>query len=239
MYIDIHSHIIPGVDDGAKDEAMALKMLKIAHDCGTRHIIATPHYVIGNTRFEFADIMEKCARLNKLVADVGLNITVHPGCEAFITLEVSELYERGLIGTLAGSRCMLVEFPMMSIPPYIDNVLYDLQLKGITPIIAHPECNIEIQENPGLMESYMERGILSQVNSGSVTGIFGVKARRTVMRLIKEGWVHFVASDAHSDTNRNPDLKNAAVVIEKRFGSGMRDELFTKNAIKYLKISPE
>jgi len=239
MYIDIHSHIIPGVDDGAKDEKMALEMLKIAHDCGTRHIIATPHYFIGNTRFDFADIKAKCAHINKLAVDVGIDITVHPGCEVFITLELAELYEQGKIGTLAGSRCMLVEFPMMSIPPYIDNVLYDLQLKGIIPIIAHPECNIEIQQKPGLMESYLERGILSQVNAGSITGNFGVKARRTVMRFLKEGWVHFVASDAHSDTSRAPDLKNAAIIIEKKFGAKMRDELFKENDQKYLAIGFE
>lgn len=238
MYIDIHSHIIPAIDDGAKDEEMALKMLQIAYDCGTRHIIATPHYVLGN-RFDFADIKEKCAHFNKLATDTGLNITVHPGCEVFITLELAEMYDQGVIGTLAESCCMLVEFPVMSIPPYIDNVLYNLQLKGITPIIAHPECNIEIQENPELMESYIERGILSQVNSGSITGIFGMKARRTVMRLIKEGWVHFVASDAHSDTSRNPDLKNAAAIIEKKFGLKMRENLFALNAQKYLKVTPE
>jgi len=237
VYIDIHSHIIPGVDDGARDEAMSLKMLRIAHDCGTRHIIATPHYFYGNTRYVFADIIEKCACLNDLAANAGIDMTIHPGCEVFITLELAEMYEQGSIGTLAGSSCMLVEFPMMSIPPYIDNVLYDLQLKGITPIIAHPECNAEIQQNPGLMESYIERGILSQVNSGSITGIFGMKARRTVMRIIKEGWVHFVASDAHSDTSRDPDLKNAAAIIEKKFGSKMREDLFAKNALEYLAIS--
>lgn len=236
MYIDIHSHIIPGVDDGAKDEAMALKMLKIAHDCGTRHIIATPHYFFGNTSYEFADIKEKCEHLNNIAKNAGLNITVHPGCEVFITLELAELYEQGLIGTLAESGCMLVEFPMMSIPPYIDNVLYNLQLKGITPIIAHPECNIEIQENPELMEAYIEKGILSQVNSGSIMGIYGMKARKTVMRLIREGWVQFVASDAHSDISRDPNLKSAAVIIEKRFGLKMRENLFEKNALKYLAL---
>lgn len=232
MYIDIHSHIIPGVDDGARDEAMSLKMLRIAHDCGTRHIIATPHYFYGNTRYEFADIKEKCEHLNNIAKNAGLNITVYPGCEVFITPEIVELYDQGLIGTLAESCYMLIEFPMMSIPPYTDTVLYHLQLKGITPVIAHPERYIEIQRKPELIGAYADRGILSQVNSGSITGLYGMKAKRTVMRLIKEGWVQFVASDTHSDNNRNPDLENAAARIEKKFGLKMRESLFTLNALK-------
>jgi len=238
VYIDIHSHIIPGIDDGAKDEAMALKMLRIANDCGTRHIIATPHYVYGNTRYEYSKIREKCARLNGLAADAGLSVTIHPGCEVFITPELAELLEQGLIGTLAGSRCMLIEFPMMNIPQYTDSVLYDLQLKGIIPIIAHPERNIEIQQKPELIKAFFDRGILSQVNSGSITGFYGMNARRTAMRLINEGWAQFVASDAHSDNIRNPGLKKAAVIIEKKFGLKMRVSLFALNALKYSTTSP-
>jgi protein-tyrosine phosphatase len=232
VYIDIHSHIIPGVDDGVRDEAMSLKMLRIAHDCGTRHIIATPHYFYGNTRYEFADIKEKCEHLNNIAKNAGLNITVYPGCEVFITPEIVELYDQGLIGTLAGSCYMLIEFPRMSIPPYTDTVLYHLQLKGITPVIAHPERYIEIQQKPELMGAYVERGILLQANSRSITGMYGLKAKRTVMRLIKEGWVHFVASDAHSANSCNPDLANAAARIEKKFGLKMRESLFTLNALK-------
>ena len=216
MYIDIHSHIIPGIDDGARDEAIALEMLEIAEKSGTRHIIATPHYVYGNTRYGFATIVEKCEGLNRLAANEGIDITVYPGCEVFITPEIIELYEQGLIGTLADSSYMLVEFPMMSIPPYTDNVLYELQLKGITPIIAHPERYSEIQRRPEILESFIDRGILAQVNSGSLTGVYGRESKRTVMRLIKKGLVQFVASDAHSDSGRNLTCV-AAALIEKHF----------------------
>lgn len=236
MYIDIHSHILPGIDDGGKDKAMALDMLKIAQRSGTGHIIATPHYVLGNTRYGFDNIIEKCEHLNSLAAGADIKITVYPGCEVFINSELLELYEQGLIGTLAGSSYMLIEFPMMSIPPYTDDVLYNLQLKGISPIIAHPERYIEIQHKPKLMEAYIARGILSQVNSGSITGIYGMKAKRAAMRLIKEGWVQFVASDAHSNNIRNPNLADAAAIVEKKFGLKMREDLFTQNALKIINI---
>lgn len=236
MYIDIHSHIIPGIDDGARDEAIALEMLAIAKKNGTGHIIATPHYVYGNTRYGFATIIEKCNSLNGLAASAGIDITVYPGCEVFITPELIELYEQGLIGTLADSRYMLVEFPMMSIPPYTDNVLYELQLKGITPIIAHPERYSEIQRKPELLEAYIDRGILIQVNSGSITGSYGRQLKKTVMRLIKEGYVHFIASDAHSNDKRNPDMNKAAAIVEKKFGTKMRDNLFALNPLKIVNI---
>lgn len=236
MYIDIHSHIIPGIDDGARDEVIALEMLEIAEKSGTRHIIATPHYVYGNTRYGFATIVEKCEGLNRLAANEGIDITVYPGCEVFITPEIIELYEQGLIGTLADSSYMLVEFPMMSIPPYTNNVLYNLQLKGITPIIAHPERYNEIQHKPEMLESFIDRGILAQVNSGSLTGVYGRESKRTVMRLIKKGLVQFVASDAHSDSGRNPDMRKAAAIIEKHFGLKTRNDLFTLNPLKIINI---
>lgn len=236
MYIDIHSHIIPGIDDGARNESVALKMLKMAQQSGTGHIIATPHYVYGNTRYGFATIIEKCEALNRLAASAGINITVYPGCEVFITPELIELYEQGLIGTLANSCYMLVEFPMMSIPSYTDNVLYNLQLKGITPIIAHPERYSEIQYDSERLKSFIDRGILAQVNSGSITGVYGREAKKTVMRLIKEGLVQFVASDAHSASGRNPDMSKAAAIIEKKYGSKIRNDLFSLNPTKIINI---
>jgi protein-tyrosine phosphatase len=236
LYIDIHSHVIPGIDDGARNEAIALEMLAIAKKSGTGHIIATPHYVYGNTRYGFATIIEKCNSLNRLAASAGIDITVYPGCEVFITPELIELYEQGLIGTLADSCYMLVEFPMMSIPPYTDNVLYKLQLKGVIPIIAHPERYTEIQRQPDILESFIDRGILAQVNSGSITGIYGRESKKTAMRLIKEGLVQFAASDAHSASGRNPDMSKAAALVEKHFGTKTRNELFTFNPLKIINI---
>ncbi len=236
MYIDIHSHIIPGIDDGAKDEIMALEMLKIAHESGTRHIIATPHYVYGNTRYGFTTIIEKCAELNMLAESAGIKINIYPGCEVFVTPELIEIFEQRLIGTLAGSRYMLVEFPMMSIPPYTDNALYSLQNKGIIPIIAHPERYTEIQRNPEILKSFIDRGILVQVNSGSITGVYGRESKKTVMRIIKEGLVQFIASDAHNDSSRSPDMRKAASIIEKSFGLKMRNDLFIVNPLKMIDI---
>lgn len=234
MYIDIHCHIIPGIDDGAQNDNVAINMLRVAQKNGTRFIIATPHYVHGNTRYGFGTIVEKCAELNKLASSNGIDIIVHPGCEVFITPELIELYEQKLVDTLNGSRYMLVEFPMMSIPSYSDEILYKLQLKGIIPIIAHPERNSVIQSNPELLENLVERGILSQVNSRSIVGMNGREVKKTALSLLKKGLVHFIASDAHSDGTRNPDLRKAVRFIEKKFGAKVREDLFTNNPMKII-----
>lgn len=209
-------------------------MLKIAYKTGTRHIIATPHYVYGNTRYAFGTISEKCIELNRLAKRAGVEVNVYPGCEIFISPELLELYEQKLIDTLNRSEYMLIEFPMMSIPLYTDDILYKLQLKGITPIIAHPERYSEIQYNPEILENFVRRGILVEVNSGSITGLHGMVVKKTAMKLLEKGLVHFVASDAHSERHRSPDLSKAVKVVEKKFGTKLRENLFTNNAMKLI-----
>lgn len=236
MYIDIHCHIIPGIDDGAQNEDIAVKMLKTAQKSGTRQIIATPHFVHGNTRYGFATIIEKCAELNKLAVSQGIDIIVYPGCEVFINPDLIDLYDQKLIETLNVSRYMLIEFPMMNLPSYTDEILYKLQLKGVIPIIAHPERYSEIQDKPELLENYVTRGILTQINSGSITGMHGREVKKTAMRLLKMGLVHFVASDAHSDGTRNPDLSKAALIVERKFGAKVREDLFYNNPLKILTL---
>lgn len=237
MFIDIHCHIIPGIDDGAQNEIMALEMLKIAQENNTRHIIATPHYVYGNTRFGFDTIIEKCAELNRIARSAEIETKVYPGCEIFINPEILELYEQRLVGTLNESKYMLIELPFTCIPLYTDNILYKLQLKGITPIIAHPELNSEVQKKIELIEAFVERGILIQVSAGSITGHNGIVPKKTVMKMLKKGLVHFVSSDAHSNVRRTPDMSKAAVIVEKKFGLKAREDLFTMNPMKLIDVN--
>lgn len=234
MYIDIHSHVIPYVDDGAKDIEIALQMLKIAADHGTAHIIATPHYISGNIENTSSLVLENCNNLEQLVYEKGLDIIIHPGCEVFISPDIVELYEKKVICTLNNSSYMLIELPMMSIPPYINSVLYDLQLRGIIPVIAHPERNSEIRENPDILKDLVKRGVLAQVNAGSITGIYGNGVKKTVIKLMKMGLAHFVASDAHTNRERSPDLSKAAAIVEKVFGIDTMHDMFINNGMKLL-----
>lgn len=234
MYVDIHTHILPGFCDGAADQETALCMLRIASENKTVHMVATPHFIPGASLMPFQSIVDGCRKLQTLAEKDGLDLKIHPGCEVFISPELPDLFEDGFISTLSYSDYILIELPMMSIPPYTELVLYKLQLKGLKPILAHPERNWEIMNRPNMLKEMIERGILVQVNSGSLAGIHGRKVKRFARQLLTEGLVHFIASDAHSADIRNPDLRKTAVFMEKKCGKELADLLLRDNGLALL-----
>lgn len=234
MYVDIHSHIIPAIDDGARDEKIAVDMLRMASANGTAHIAVTPHFIAGSVENCSALIHERCADLQRLAYNEGIDITIHPGSEIFISPDIPELLDKGIICTLNDSSYILLELPMSGMPVYTEDILYDLQLKGLTPIIAHPERNREILKKPDILTGMVNRGILAQVNSGSITGLYGREIRRVAIKLIKMGLIHFVASDAHTCGRRSPSLETAAAIVQRKFGSDTAECLFYKNGMAIL-----
>ena len=229
MFTDIHEHILPGIDDGAADMETAINMLRVAQINGLIHIITTPHYIKDSYENNNSLVTEKCKELSSRIASENIQVSIYPGCEAFIFPELPEYVRDGEIPTLNGSSYVLVELPLMSIPEYTDDVLYKLQLYGYTPIIAHPERYIEIIKNPNRLYSFVERGILAQVNSTSLTKIYGSKVYAAAVKLLKHGLIHFVASDAHSCGGRSPKLTKAYNVVASLFDIEVADKLFSIN----------
>ena len=238
LYTDIHTHILPGYDDGAPDKETAFNMLRIAAENQTGYIIATPHFIPGKSEVLPQSISDSCNELQSVANEKGLDIKIYPGCEVFISPELPDLYDAGYISTLCNSDYILVELPMMSVPPYTEPVLYKLQLKGLIPILAHPERNMEIIVKPGILKEMINRGILAQMNTGSLTGIYGKKVNRFARWLLSEGLVHFIASDAHSTGARRPDLSMAAGFVEKEYGKEMADLLFIENGLAIIENRP-
>lgn len=231
MYADIHCHILPGLDDGAKDSETALDMAKTACLNGTGHIIASPHVIIGSVKQNREYVRESINTLTRQLQDKGLNLTIYPGCEIFICPDLPDLYEKGLIFTLNDSCYMLIELPMLEIPSYTEDVLYGLQLKGIVPIIAHPERNQVLQRDLRFLQKAVGRGILAQVNSGSITGLYGKAAKRTALKMIEANYIHFVASDAHTNRTRTTNLRKAAKIVLELFGRTVMETLFINNGM--------
>lgn len=228
--IDLHSHILPGLDDGAADQAQALEMAHIAQDEGISGIIATPHYMPGSfTDAVRVRVEEVVDSLNELCRSDNVDVKIYPGCEIAISTEIPDLMSKGLISTLNRSKYLLIELPMTSIPIYVENVIFELELQGLIPIIAHPERNSQIIERPSILAHYMEKGILVQVNAGSITGFYGDRVRRTVIKLVERGMVHFVSSDAHNTRTRAPLMKRAYADITDRMGIKVADLLFYEN----------
>ena len=234
LFVDIHAHILPGIDDGAKDMETAVQMLKIACRNGTGHIIATPHYIPGETQYHPSLVTELCSKLNMEAEKEAIPCTVYPGSEIFISPDLPRLYADNQVITLNHSSYLLIEMPMAGIPTYTDSVLYELQLMGVTPIIAHPERNQDIIEEPVIIKKLVERGILTQINAGSVTGLYGKKVQKTALKLIKQGLVHFIASDAHTTHTRTPDLSMAIHVLRKKMRRMSLDGLLLNNGLNVI-----
>lgn len=162
--IDIHCHIIPYVDDGAKNIDDALAMGKIACEDGITDIIATPHYIAGTTIIASRDRVEKeTSRLNELFNENEIKLKIHTGCELFITPELPKLLEDRKVCSLNNSRYVLVELPMSTLPLYTEEVFYELELMQYTAILAHPERNLELCSRLNTVKKYSERGILLQL----------------------------------------------------------------------------
>lgn len=235
MFVDIHAHILPGIDDGASDMETAIGMLDIAaFEDKESCIIATPHYIFGSLQNGAAKVEGKLEELRKAASDKALKLDLRRGCEIFLSTEVPELLDSGEISTLAGSSYVLVELPMMSIPEYTADVLYQLKLKGYNPIIAHPERYRDVIADPNRLLEYLQRGIYFQINASSLKGLYGKKIRETALILLKHNMVHFVASDAHTCRSRSPKLTKAYGIVCDEVGLDIAERLFYRNGLAVL-----
>lgn len=220
--IDIHCHILPDVDDGPETQEESLKMARAAVIEGISTIIATPHHKNGEYENTRDEIIRKTRELNELLKKEQLPLHVLPGQETRINGGFIEDYEQGkLLPLNKETKYIFVELPFRNVPRYTEQLLFEIQLKGLVPIIVHPERNLAILERPEMLYHYVVKGALTQITAASIAGYFGSKIKKFTGQLIENNLVHFVASDAHNTTSRSFKMKEAYDVIEKNFGSAM------------------
>lgn len=205
--VDIHCHIIPQVDDGAWDLEDALEMARMAVHSGVRRIIATPHFKgVPASREALPEISRQFRLLEAAVRRAGLPLELIPGAEILCLPQTLEMAHRGKLPTMGTSRYVLVEFYFDASAEFLDLALETLCSCGYRPVVAHPERYGAVQQEPDLAYAWFRRGIVLQVNKGSVLGTFGRRAEETAVRLLYRGLVHVIASDAHSPERRTTDL---------------------------------
>ncbi|MCB2357880.1 tyrosine-protein phosphatase [Clostridium estertheticum] len=204
--IDIHSHILPGIDDGSKDMEMSIKMLKIAEEKGTKTIVATPHYIRGRYENHYDEIFDLHQEVKLAAKNAGLKIEVLLGQEVMLDKYALNLCKEKKIRGINGTSYMLVEFPMDRLPNDALDLIYELRVLGIKPIIAHPERYEYIIKSLPNINDFINEGCLFQINAGSLQGLFGKQVQKCTKLLVKEGLVNFIASDAHSINRRCPGL---------------------------------
>ncbi len=207
--IDIHCHILPGIDDGAPDWQEALAMARMAANDGIRTIVATPHQLGGYADNRPATIRARCTQFQQLLQQQGIPLRVLPGADVRIEPELAALLRKGDVLTLADNgRYVLVELPHETFFP-LDTLIRQLVAIGVRAILSHPERNRAILRRPALVPELFAAGCLMQVTAGSLMGSFGPGIRQFAERLVVEGWVHFVATDAHGQRARRPLLRRA------------------------------
>lgn len=227
--------MLPDIDDGAKSIEMSLLMARESVACGVSDVVVTPHH--GNGCFDnFANhVKDAVISTQKLLDENNIVLRLHPGSELHLTLElVQQLQEKTVLTYADKGKAALIELPKNHLPIGTEDILQGCLNMGITPLIAHPERNTTLLNQPALLEDWVRNGIKSQLTAMSVTGRFGEKLRKASNRWIKRGCVHIVASDAHRPTGRSPDLSAAYSAVENKFGPDIAGHLFVNNPQRLL-----
>lgn len=230
--IDIHSHILPGIDDGAKSMEDAVTMINKACENGVEGIIATPHYCRGYYENEYENIKDQLNDLNLRLSKENIPIKIYTGQEVYIDSKTLELHKKGILKGLNNSKYMLVEFPMEQPERDALDIIYELKLRDVVPIIAHPERYLYVIDDITYLNDFIDEKCLFQVNTGSIKGIFGNDVRKTAEKLFKNDLVDFIASDAHTTNNRSTGLMPSLEII-KDINPGFKDK-FQDNCIKLI-----
>lgn len=228
--IDIHCHILPNVDDGPNDVELSLAMARHAVQEGVTHVIATPHHRNGqymNTKNEIVSFVQA---FQEQLRQEDIPLTILPGQETRIHGDMVEEFKEGSLLTLNDTgKYLFVEFPSNDVPRYTKQLFFNLKLKGLIPVIVHPERNRAIMDDPNRLYKLVKDGALAQVTAGSLIGRFGKKIRELSFRLIEHSHIHFIASDAHNVTTRSFHMREAYDTLEDEFGSDIVEE-FQHNA---------
>jgi protein-tyrosine phosphatase len=207
--IDLHCHILPGVDDGAETITDSLAMARLAAEDGITTIVATPHRSAWTYQAAPVDVQRLVADVQEACDRAGYALQVVRGGESFVAPDLAEQVKSGLALTINGGRYLLIEWPYDQYPPFVDQMIFDLQLRGIVPVIAHAERYRVVQHDLRFLRGLIDRGVAIQVTAGCLLGDAGPAARKLVETMLVENLAHVLASDSHSATRRPPILRAA------------------------------
>jgi len=220
--VDIHCHILPKLDDGPKQQLDFLAMAKAAVQNGISHIYATPHHRNGQYENTKLQILGSVAQANHLLQQENIPLVLHPGQELRIHLELFHSIEMGEVLTLDNDgKYLLLELPSAEVPNYTREIVYELLIRGIQPIIVHPERNKSFMKSPNLLFEIVQEGALTQLTSGSIIGQFGKKIKAFAEKIIEHQLAHFIATDAHNTHARGFSLYEAYETISRKSEIGV------------------
>jgi protein-tyrosine phosphatase len=233
--VDIHSHILPMVDDGAKSWDIAVEMVKMAQCDGVTHMVATPH---ANYEYQY-NRESHTALLAELQAKVGNGIQLILGCDFHLSFDnIEDAIVHNHRYTIGDTRYILIELSDFSIPPQVPNMLFSLTSKGLIPILTHPERNPMLQKNPQRVADWVAMGMLVQITASAFLGKWGRTVEKLAHWYVEKELIHVIASDAHSTNHRNPVLSEARKAVAKTYGDAFATRLVETNPMAIVKNEP-
>lgn len=230
--IDIHAHILPGIDDGADSMGTAIEMARGAVESGVRAMVATPHCgKPGGIRQNFfsGELLSQVTQLQKALKAKDIGLKLYPGMEVFVTEHFSQWLREGKLLPLAGSRYLLVEFYFDESDTYINSILEQIRGQGLIPVVAHPERYYCVQWKPELAVQWAQGGSVLQLNRGSIQGKLGKPALKCSWELLYTGVPQVAASDAHGSRTRQPELRSLMLELGERLSWDYAAKLLIEN----------
>lgn len=234
--VDIHCHILPGVDDGSESLEQSLDMARLAVRSGVTDIIATPHFQGVRASMELLRrILRRLEQLRRALEREQIPLRLHPGVEILCVPETLELARQKQLPTLGDGNYVLVEFYFDASAGFMDEALETLSRCGYRPVVAHPERYGAVQQDLRLAKRWFDRGYVLQINKGSPLGAFGSRAQETAMEMLHRGVAHVLASDAHGSEHRTPDMEQLALWAEGHLGREYTRILLEENPNRLLR----
>ena len=231
--IDIHSHLLPGIDDGPNSLEESIAMAQYAVQNGITHSVLTPHIHLGRYNNNLNSIAKVCAEFKSALEEKNVNLAIAFSAEVHIDIEILKMIEKQQIpflGKQDGYDLLLLEMPHSHILLGSENLIKWLLKRKIKPIIAHPERNKELQKNVRKAAELVQLGCDFQLTSASISGKFGPACEQAAMRMLDEGWVQYVATDAHNLKHRPPELRDSWEILVERYGQEQADNLCIHNS---------
>lgn len=229
--IDIHHHLLWGMDDGASTLETSIAMAKMAAADGITHIVCSPH-ANGQYVYDPRVVAERITELQRVLDHDSIAVKLGRGCDFHMSYEnIQEAKVNPSKFSINGLGYLLVEVPDYGLPRGLTEIFYQLQLAGLTPILTHPERNPTLQNDRARLMEWLQRGVLVQVTAGSVIGRMGKHAERMAHELLENRWVHFLATDAHNTTSRVPKMTDAFELVATKYGSDYARLLCVSNPL--------
>lgn len=233
--VDIHCHILPEFDDGASGPDEAVAMAHMAAASGVSTIVATPHFPGKSSSLEqIPDLLDRYHWLSRVLRSQGVPLKILPGAEILCLPETPELAARNALPTIGESSYLLTEFYFNESFAYMDTMLAKLSACGYIPVVAHPERYHVIGTTPALLEGWMNKGYVLQLNKGSLLGAFGPHVRSTALEALDAGFAHVIASDAHGANRRTPHMGQLQQWLEESYGEHHAEILLRRNPARLI-----